>query len=348
MKKLILLIAACSPCFGGYGYYQTFTTKSALVPSTLTNFTAVISGSYAYLKTTGNGGRVTSASGYDIAIYDSSTCAGTKYDSELVPGSYVATTGQIEIHFRVPSLTNAVQVFYLCAGNSAITTTQNVTTTWRSEYAYVVHAQEATGLTLADSTSNGRAFSKAGSGSPAVTSSGKLTGAQAYNGSSDFIVTAASVNLASAQTVTVSYWMKWTTNANNDSLALETSSTFNSNANTILVDPNESGGTFQVAMKDAIGTLNVATFTRPTAGVFNHFVFVLDKTQGTAANQIKCYVNGVAQTLTFPISNVLTGNFGNYSWYRMSRAGGSLFAPGTLDEDRLYLGALTADWVTTE
>src|SRR5208282_6682714 len=61
----------------GYTYQRTITINYSQVPNTnQTNFPVLISGTYSYLATTGNGGNVTNANGYDI-IFTSDAAGAT-------------------------------------------------------------------------------------------------------------------------------------------------------------------------------------------------------------------------------------------------------------------------------
>src|SRR5579864_3505140 len=51
----------------GYSYSRAITIDHTKVPNTdQSNFPVLISGTYSYLATTGNGGKVMNANGYDI------------------------------------------------------------------------------------------------------------------------------------------------------------------------------------------------------------------------------------------------------------------------------------------
>src|SRR5947209_815261 len=75
---LLALFAGLPPLMAqsppaGYGYSRTITIDHNKVPNTdQTSFPVLISGTYAYLATVSNGGRVVSSNGYDIVFTDSS------------------------------------------------------------------------------------------------------------------------------------------------------------------------------------------------------------------------------------------------------------------------------------
>src|SRR5262249_28636001 len=87
-----------------YTYSRTITIDHTKVPNTdQANFPVLISGTYAYLATTSNGGNVSNANGYDITF--TSDAAGTQtlpYERE----SYNATTGAVNLWVKVPTLSH--------------------------------------------------------------------------------------------------------------------------------------------------------------------------------------------------------------------------------------------------
>jgi len=124
-------------------YWRRITIDHTKVPNTdLNNFPVLISGTYSYLATTGNGGNVTSSNGYDIIF--TSDAAGTStlpFEQE----SYNATTGAVIYWVKVPTVSHTTDtVIYLFYGNSGITTDQsNKTGVWDSNYKGVWHLPTA-------------------------------------------------------------------------------------------------------------------------------------------------------------------------------------------------------------
>lgn len=158
MKKLVLaaaFLAASLPAFGGYSYYRPIVVSHLKVfNSTQSNFPMMVAGTVADLATVANGGLVTNINGYDIA-FASDSAGVTRLDYERV--SYNATTGAVEFHVRVPSISTSVDTtIYILFGNAAVTTDQsNKTGVWDSNYKLVCHFGDGTTLDVTDSTSNG-------------------------------------------------------------------------------------------------------------------------------------------------------------------------------------------------
>ncbi len=148
-------------------YYRTVTldhTKVGTVNNTdQSSFPVLFVGTATttpYLATTGHGGMVTNASGYDITF--TSDAAGT----HLLPferESWNATTGAAVFWVQVPTVSHTTDtVIYLQYGNTAITTDQsNQHGTWNNTYKGVWHLGESSGSVL-DSTSYGSIGTKLG------------------------------------------------------------------------------------------------------------------------------------------------------------------------------------------
>src|SRR3990167_6482029 len=125
----------------GYTYRRTLTVDNTKVSGTgdLTNFPILFSGTYTYLKTTGNGGNVQSATGLDI-IFTSDANGSIQLAHEQE--SYGATTGAVNYWVRIPTLDgDADTVIYLFYGKSGVSDTSDPTTLW-SSYLSVWHLKE--------------------------------------------------------------------------------------------------------------------------------------------------------------------------------------------------------------
>lgn len=178
MKKLLLLFilmpslshAGTSTTFGagkifvgftsatvtplnGYSDYQTFTIPPQTQNTTiLSSFPVLISGTFQFLKTTGNGGKVTEASGADIVF--STVGPGMTPYLNVETETYVNNTGQINAWVQVPIIfaTASVNIF-MAYGNSAITSRVSWSTNvWDSNYVAVFHYPDGTTLNSFDST----------------------------------------------------------------------------------------------------------------------------------------------------------------------------------------------------
>ncbi|MGB2600967.1 MAG: DUF2341 domain-containing protein, partial [Candidatus Omnitrophota bacterium] len=140
----------------GYSYKKAIVLESDQVGGTadLTNFPVLFSVTDTDLRTTGNGGQVTDANGYDIIFVDSN---GNQLDHEVE--SYTAASGQVIAWVKVPTLDyNDDTTVYVYYANSNITSSQeNATGVWSNSYAAIYHLGEVgtgTAGDYQDSTSN--------------------------------------------------------------------------------------------------------------------------------------------------------------------------------------------------
>jgi hypothetical protein len=106
----------------GFSYSRSISIDHTKVSNTnQADFPVLISGTYGYLATVANGGRVQSPNGYDIA-FASDPSGNTRLDSEIE--TYDPATGRIVAWVRVPLLSasadTAIYVFY---GNGAVSST---------------------------------------------------------------------------------------------------------------------------------------------------------------------------------------------------------------------------------
>ena len=152
----------------GYAYRRALTIDHTKVPNTdQLNFPVLIAGTYPYLATTGNGGNVSNANGYDVVFTsDASGNSPLAYERE----SYSASNGAVDFWVQVPVLSHSSDtVIYMFYGNSSVTTDQsNRTGPWDSNFKAVWHLPNGTSLSGADSTSNGVNGTNSGLSAPAA------------------------------------------------------------------------------------------------------------------------------------------------------------------------------------
>jgi len=175
---------------------------------------------------------------------------------------------------------------------------------------------------------------------------GVLGQALEFDGSDDCV--SAPINLSGTNVATAAFWMERTSFSDNDKLALEFSSNYNTdNAGGFIINPDSSsfgGGLFAVGhSRTGQASTHSETFARPSAGVWHHYVVVFDKASNP--DSIDVWVDGVAQSMTTNLSINSTDNFANSTLYLMSRACSSLFGGNSLDDVRVYSRALSASEV---
>src|SRR5260370_5704363 len=201
LLSLFVLAFSCLPLHAQYSYERTITIDHTKVPNTdQASFPVLISGTYSYLATVANGGRVRNANGFDIILAREQS--GTvRLDHEIE--SYDPSTGTISFWVRIPTLSHTTDtIIYFLYGNSSITTSQeNKTGVWDSNYKGIWHFANGTSLNVNDSTSNGAN----GTNSGATATAGQIDGAASFNGSSQINI-AASGSLTAP--FTIEAWAK--------------------------------------------------------------------------------------------------------------------------------------------
>ncbi len=164
----------------------------------------------------------------------------------------------------------------------------------------------------------------------------------AFNGSSG--AAHAAVNLSGTHELTVEFWMKWSSFAEDDRLALEFTPNFNEYTGGFLVDPDASPGTdFAVSIGEG-GSRNTVYFERPSAGAWHYYAFVIN-TEAPAETEITPYVDGHAVAYTKTESGTGAGAFANSTLYWMSRDASTLFGKGSMQDLALYETALESSTI---
>ena len=198
-----------------YSYYRSITIDHTLCGSAnSTDFPVLITGTYTYLKTTGNGGNVTSSSGYDIAFYSDSGLT-TQLKHETV--SWNGSTGAVEYWVKVPTLSSSSDtVIYLAYGDSGVTTDQSdKVNTWNTNFASVWHMnQDPTGSApqLLDSTTNANHMTTENMASGDLVT-GKIGNAIYYDGTNNASYNTA-MSFSTWTTLSISFWVKGTAGSN--------------------------------------------------------------------------------------------------------------------------------------
>jgi hypothetical protein len=189
-------------------------SSSGQIPSSQSNFSVFICANLTLansnvcatettLKTVSNGGDVTNSSGYDIVPSSTACASPTALPFELI--DYSPTSGLVVMWAKL-STVNVSTTFYLCFGNSSITTFQGgpSSAVWDSNYVGVWHMGKGSSYTsVTDSTGNAN-------NSSSVTSV-TATNSQPYGGGIFVLASGISIpdssSLALTTAVTMEAWM---------------------------------------------------------------------------------------------------------------------------------------------
>ncbi len=308
---------------GSNGFYRTLTLDQPA--SDLTDFPVLFSGTFTYLKTIANSGKVNNANGYDIVFYSDVTLT-TKLKFERT--FWDATTGVVEFWVKVPTLTSAsALVIYLAYGNTSISTDQqDVDNTWNTNYQLVYHLPNGTSLTANDSSGN----SNNGTITGAVAIAGKIDGGASFDGIDD-LITSATLPTNATTNIALSCWV-YPTDISSDFIIIYNG---DSGANGYGIYIN--GGIISLLL----GAVILYNFNSAIVqNAWNHIVITRDATtwrlylnSSLDVNTITTNPNAPA-TATFQIADLLQRPTVNQ--------------PMIVDEVRVLTTPLTANWIAAE
>jgi hypothetical protein len=134
-----------------YTAHVAITIPAGNVTGTVTDYTFLFEGTYAFLQGTGFGGVVTSAVGDDIVLASDSLGA-TLLDFERI--SYDPSNGKVQYRARIQVVSGTAYTLYCCYGDATVTSyLGNNHGTWPSIYHAVYHL-DGSPLSAVDSTAN--------------------------------------------------------------------------------------------------------------------------------------------------------------------------------------------------
>ena len=343
MRLAFIFLAIGLQAWGAWGYRRTVTIDHTQVPnSDQANFPVLVSGTYSYLATVANGGKVTSGSGYDIIFTSDSACA-VKLDHEIE--SYAPTTGAVNLWFRVASLSyTADTVVYLCYGDAAVTTSQeNKTGVWNANFVGVWHLREdpsGSAPQMLDSTSLVHHGTSGGGMLTGDQVAGRVDGSLDFDGSDDGIYVPSFTQL-NGTNLSISAWINPTN--------------FTSGGGVPRIIDRSYNGQFVLYFQNS-GELSLAVGTTGTslpypthmcdagAVVTGQWQLVAATYDGETA---VVYVNGVACGTSTTPSGPLATSTSQITIGTRPDASGRWFTGG-IDEVRLLSAGLSGDWIVAE
>lgn len=318
---------------GSFVHCRAITVDHTKVPSNQSNFPVLVSGTYSYLATVGNGGFATNSNGYDIGFYsDSGITTKLDWETEL----WTASNGLVVYWVRIPTVSSSVDtVFYMAYGNASITTDQsNKTGVWDTNFKGIWHLPNGTTLGATDSTSSANNGTITG----ATAGTGQIDGAGAFSGSGQYI--SGGVVSAASFPATLSCWFK-----------SGASSTFGV---MLSVDANANDG-FRIGLggsnkpEAAIGGVAVYDFTALSTLSTGTWYFLTVTFSGNGGSAI-AYLAAAGGSLANQTLSIGTPS-GAMNKFHLGVRGdlNSLTTwNGSLDELRYSNIARAADWITAE
>jgi hypothetical protein len=323
----------------GYGFRRSITANSGQTPSAQSGFPMLFAGTYGYLATTGNGGKIdntvaagSGSSGGDTAPADlifTSDAAGTSLLQWEVE-SYNPATGAIVAWVRWNSISDGATI-YLFYGNPAVTTLQSTPgSVWDANYMGVLHFPDGTNLSVADST--GRLTT---TNHGATATDGVGDGAMAASGGPYVDLGTTVYGLGIRQSATFSGWMRLRSNSYNDTMMGDWN---NYVGMALRVDDGNASATFYV-YPDNNDNLRLNPSYNFQMNTWYYLVGVMD------GATMRLYING-SEAASGPLGE----DIGNSGADLMVANRGDLVLPayGDIDEARISNTARSADWIATE
>jgi RHS repeat-associated protein len=335
----------------GYSYQRSIVIDHTKVPNTdQTDFPFLFNTTDPILASIANGGHVSSPNGYDI-IFSTDPGGLTKLDHELE--QYNPVTGQVVAWVRIPTLSHTADtVLYVFYGNSNIVSSQqNPTGVWDSNYQAVYHLANAGTGTAADSTVNGNSATLVS----ISTAFGEIDGAGSFNGvssymqvpSADFLSYPTSGSTTTGFSATFGVWFQ----TSSDGVIL---------GQTDGTEPGGNPGQWQPALYvDTAGLLRASLFSH--GGVTNQIVTATAYNDNKWHFAVDTYTNGAEELYVdgqFAGSQQVAevGYNSAYAYFvgagetaNWPAANGSwLYFNGVLDEVNISTIARSGDWVQTE
>jgi len=300
------------------------------------DFRMPVSLTATWLASTGNGGDVARADGFDIHFTaDQAGMTPLAFEVER----YNAVTGTLDAWVKIPSLSAATGVF-LHYGDPAITTSQAMPeAVWSNNYALVAHMNGGGDST----TTNTLAASVA-------TADGKIAGARSLDGTSN-----TSINAGTDPAIddiftgggTVEVWFKADSFGGGNFGRV-----FDKTDWSLFIDNSNPGVTnsFSFFHGCSGGNFNAFWHLAPVTnitGAWHHLALVYNKS--SASNDPMAYIDGASVAVTNDDAAAGTMDTdATANLYIGQRAGGDRGFDGTLDEVRLSSAPRGGNWIATQ
>jgi hypothetical protein len=326
-----------------FTYYKSVTVDHTQCgTSDSSNFPVSIWITDADFKTVGNGGYVQNSNGYDIRPYADSGLT-TPLTFELVPTTYVATTGAFEMHVQIPTLSHTSDtVFYLAFGDSGISTDGSSSAVWSSANYYAVY-HNANGSTLALTDSSGLGYNLTNHNS-ATAVAGLIDGAVHTDlSSSQYLSNSSSaIQIGSGANFQLSGWINRSSTSIPMSFGYGTTLGYRNNLH-VYID----GNTYITQESDGINPHYEVYTDGNTGWTLYHYIGFLFLSQVF----LDFYINGVLQTPTGGAGShqsalPLAANLGDYVFGRETAS--LIYNTGDFDEMRCATVGQSADWILSE
>jgi len=314
----------------GWVYRKKITIVYTNVSATLTNFTLLVSVTDTNLINTANGGHVAQSDGGDIIFANPQL---TKLDHELE--KYVDTNGQLIAWVRIPILSsNVTPYIYMYYGGKDPSNQWNKTNTWETNAVMVQHLAETAGGKHYDSTANANTGTVYGAIMGVET--GKIDGADSFDGVNDYVNAGDGASLNTITTLTLSAWVKSSDYSSYRDIVIKGQTSYNGS----YILRQTWGGNGSSEFK--LGSTGIG-YQNPSVVWNGTWQFIVGVWSGT---QLSFYFNGVSVSTPVNYAGPIPTNSSPlYIGYCPNR--GTYFH-GSVDEVRVYNRAWSAGEILTQ
>lgn len=323
----------------GYSFGKQIIIHSSQVSGTtpLINFPILINSIDNDLRTTGNGGKVENANGYDI-IFTEGDCI-TRLDHQIE--KYNAITGELVAWVRIPSLPATVdKTIHMYYGNSSISVNPSTTNTWDSNYEVIFHMSENPG-SIAPQITNSTVATNNGTTSGAMTAAdlvaGKCGDAIDFDGNDDVLEAVDNQPYAiTTVNFTLECWVK-STDGTTTNMAFITNYGGVGQTPFFMLGFDASNVFFWIRNSSNVSSRPTTPKGPILNGAWHHLVAVRSST-GTylyVDGALKNSAAALTSDVTFGTSLSIMDHFNRYTL-------------GQLDEVRISSTARSPDWILTQ
>ncbi|MDD5621293.1 MAG: DUF2341 domain-containing protein [Candidatus Pacebacteria bacterium] len=298
----------------------TATSSATAIPSTQTDFPILIS-----LSSDSDLASHAQPDGDDILFTSSNGT--TKIDHEIE--YYASSTGQLISWVEVPSLATST-VIYMYYGNASVSSQQNATGTWNSDYSAVYHMNQSSGNIL-DSKNQ---YNGTVSGTLPNLITGKVGYGQDFNGSSDYFK---NTSLALSSPYSFEWWLTPDSISSTYRVIFAHKNTLTSGNDAITVGYAGNINVGNISYQRGLsGTSNYLS-----PGTTNYWTAIVN-----AYNNMSLYLDGNQKTLVTGLSYYRNQN-ANLIFGCRYDSGYKSYVDGKIDEVRISSVARSADWIKT-
>jgi hypothetical protein len=342
----------------GYTYEATFTVAAGKVPSSQTNFPALIASTIPDFAMLGSGGKISNTCNQKIGnnsipvpcdLIFTADAAGTtplRWEFE----TYNAITGAVNIWVNAPQLSSGT-VIYAWYGKASVTTLQTVpTATWNNRFLAVYHLKEnpaGAAPQMNDSTPNANHATMNGAVQNAQQQPGEIDGSINFLGNTwAGMANPGNFNFDRSDPFSLSGWFEGAPNSGGTLLSKMAAVPVSGWG--LLQFPSAGGVSFAFGL---FGNVNAKNYllaqTGTVGGGLWHQVVVTNSGSGTVAG-IKVYIDGVIQHLNTIQDSLTLSTLNAITPAINGRGGPSQMSADVMDEIRVSAKGvvLSPDWVT--